>query len=102
MVNQQRSSPLDDDTRKALGDSRLGASRTSSPAWRPPDSTTTLAPGLIAEGTEHVERLELEERLRESVEEAGRPVYTLPQLDEGIDLGALYELADRLREQGLA
>ncbi len=103
VVNQQRSSPLDDVTRKALSDSRLGP-RTcdGSPAWRPPDSTTTSPPGLITEGTEHVERLELEERLRESVEEAGRPVYTLPQLDEGIDLGALYELADRLREQGLA
>ena len=101
VVNQQRSSPLDDVTLKALSDGRVG----------PEDIAVGLAtagldddvaPGLIAEGTEHVERLELEERLRESVEEADRPVYTLPQLDEGIDLGALYELAERLREQGLA
>ena len=101
VVNQQRSSPLDDVTRKALSDSRLGPEDVI-PGLATAGLDDDVAPGLITEGTEHVERLELEERLRESVEEAGRPVYTLPQLDEGIDLGALYELADRLREQGLA
>jgi len=32
---------------------------------------------------------------------AGRPVYQLPALSEGIDLGSLYELAGLLAGQGM-
>ena len=105
VINHQRSSPLDDDTRKALAEDRLAAAEVAgglAAAGLAAGTTPTLAAGLLAEGREHVERLELEERLRENVEQAGRPVYTLPQLDDGVDLGGLYELAERLRDQGLA
>ena len=30
------------------------------------------------------------------------PTYELPRLPQGVDLGALYELAGLLREQGMA
>jgi hypothetical protein len=44
--------------------------------------------------------LERQERAR--VDAVGRPVYTLPLLAGGVDLGGLYELAAMLREQGMA
>jgi anion-transporting ArsA/GET3 family ATPase len=108
VVNQARTSTLDDDTRKALTEGRLTAGDVA-PVLRaiglPGRSATVtadlLAAGLIEEGAEHVERLALEEGLRETVERTGRPVCTLPQITDGIDLAALYELAELLCEQGL-
>jgi anion-transporting ArsA/GET3 family ATPase len=108
VVNQARTSTLDDDTRKALTEGRLTpgdiAPVLTSVGLPGRSATVTadlLAAGLIEEGAEHVERLALEEGLRETVEQAGRPVCTLPQIPDGIDLAALYELAESLCEQGL-
>ncbi len=61
-----------------------------------------LVAGLLAEGHEHAERRALEETQRTVVDGLGVPAYELPRLPQGIDLGALYELAAHLREQGLA
>jgi hypothetical protein len=36
------------------------------------------------------------------VRELDTPTYELPLLVGGVDLGGLYELAERLREQGMA
>ena len=109
VVNHTRSSPLDDDTRKALAEHRLAAgdlapvlAAAGLPGHGSQVPATALAEGLIAQGTEHVERLALEEGLREAVEQAGRPVYTLPEISDGIDLAALYELAESMCAQGLA
>jgi hypothetical protein len=44
----------------------------------------------------------LEETERARIAALGRPVYELPFLAGGIDLAALYELADMLHEQGVA
>jgi hypothetical protein len=44
----------------------------------------------------------LEKGQRASVQACGRPVYELPALASGIDLGALYGLAERLHEQGMS
>jgi anion-transporting ArsA/GET3 family ATPase len=107
VVNQARTTPLDDDTRKALTEGRLTAgdiapvlSAVGLPGRNATGTADLLAAGLIAEGAEHVERLALEEGLRETVEQAGRPVCTLQQIPDGIDLAALYELAESLCEQG--
>ena len=62
----------------------------------------TLADGLLVEAAEHGVRLRLGDRQFRRVEELGRPTYQVPALPCGIDLGALYELAERLRDQGLA
>lgn len=108
VVNQARTSPLDDDTRKALSEGRLARKdltaglRAAGLSGQGAGPGTVLGDGLLATGDAHVRRLGLEERLREEVEKAGRPVVTLPSVAGGIDLAALYELADELRRQGLA
>jgi hypothetical protein len=52
-------------------------------------------------GREHGERLALESVERRELDGAGRPVVTLPQITEGIDLAGLYELAEALDIGGL-
>jgi anion-transporting ArsA/GET3 family ATPase len=56
--------------------------------------------GLVTEAREHALRVELERAERRDLDAAKRPVYELPALADGIDLGGLYRLADELRDQG--
>jgi anion-transporting ArsA/GET3 family ATPase len=60
-----------------------------------------VATALLAQARDAVVREELEVSELARVEELGRPVWTLPLLADGIDLGALYQFAAVLREQGL-
>lgn len=60
-----------------------------------------LAAPLVELGRAHAERVELEAEQRELVDALDRPTYELPRIAGGIDLGGLYELADRLRAQGM-
>jgi anion-transporting ArsA/GET3 family ATPase len=60
-----------------------------------------LVDGLVAEAGDHAERRALEDAQRERVSELDVPAYELPRLAGGVDLGGLYELAGRLRGQGL-
>jgi hypothetical protein len=62
----------------------------------------TLVDGLLAEARAHAERRELEDEQRARIDQLGLPTYELTRLPEGIDLGALYELAAELCEQGMA
>jgi len=62
----------------------------------------SLADGLLLEAREHAQRVRLERRERRALAELKRPLYELPVISGGIELGALYQLADRLREQGFA
>jgi anion-transporting ArsA/GET3 family ATPase len=64
--------------------------------------TPGIVSALLAESGDHVARIALEETERARIAELGRPVYDLPFLAGGIDLAALYELADMLHEQGMA
>jgi hypothetical protein len=50
--------------------------------------------GLMDIGRQHAERVELEAGQRTMLEASGRPMLTLPYLAEGVDLGALYGLAE--------
>nr|WP_246300042.1 ArsA-related P-loop ATPase [Nocardioides panaciterrulae] len=61
-----------------------------------------LVAGLVTEAADHAERRALEDAQREIVDGLGVPTYELPRLAGGIDLGGLYELAQALRDQGLA
>jgi anion-transporting ArsA/GET3 family ATPase len=61
-----------------------------------------LLAGLLEEGRGHAERRRLEDGQRDRVTALGVPTYELSRLPDGIDLGALYELAAELREQGMA
>jgi anion-transporting ArsA/GET3 family ATPase len=64
--------------------------------------TDVLAAGLAEEISEHARHIELEDRERSELEEAGPPIYELPLIAEGIDLAALHKLAAELRDQGAA
>ncbi len=55
---------------------------------------------LVEEGQQHAERVQLEVAQRQRLEECGAPVVEIPYLPDGIDLGALYELADELCRSG--
>ncbi len=57
---------------------------------------------LIAGGSAHVERQELQEGQRDILLDCGQPLIELPSLAEGIDLGALFELAQTLRTEGIS
>ncbi len=61
-----------------------------------------LVEGLLTEAGEHAERVALQERERVDLDALERPVYDVPFLPEGVDLGGLYALAERMTEQGLA
>ena len=65
-------------------------------------TTKTLVDGLAAEARDHAERRALEESQRALVDGLGVPTYELERLAGGVDLGGLYDLAARLRDQGLA
>jgi len=60
-----------------------------------------LAPALAAEAAEHAERWQLEHRNRVTLSGLGLPTYELPFLPDTVDLGGLYELAERLRDAGI-
>jgi anion-transporting ArsA/GET3 family ATPase len=57
---------------------------------------------LMVEAAEHAERVALEKVQRRTLKSLGRPTYELPLLAEGVDLGGLYGLAERLCAQGAA
>jgi len=57
---------------------------------------------LLVEAAEHATRVALEKRQRRELKALDRPTYDLPLLADGVDLGALYHLAERLCRQGMA
>lgn len=63
-----------------------------------PDEETVQ--GLIRETNEHAIRTRLEHRARERLANATLPSVELPNLTDGIDTTALYELAEMLHENG--
>ena len=57
---------------------------------------------LLVEAAEHAARVALEKSQRRAVKTLERPTYDLPLLTGGVDLGALYQLAEHLCRQGMA
>nr|WP_308645204.1 ArsA-related P-loop ATPase [Nocardioides cavernae] len=66
------------------------------------DVDADLVASLVAEGRDHAVRRRLEDEQRTLVAAEGVPTYELPRLASGIDRGALVELAQLLRRQGMA
>ncbi len=103
VVNLTRSEELDDRSREQA---RLGKLSTNAigkelrAAGLKP--TEQLVDGLVEEAMAYAERRDLEDRQRKRIAELGVPTYELRRLAGGIDLGGLYELAEDLREQGMA
>ena len=56
-----------------------------------------LVDALLGEAKDHAERVQLERAERRRLKATGRPLYELGWQSQGIDLSALYDLAERLR-----
>jgi anion-transporting ArsA/GET3 family ATPase len=63
-------------------------------------ATDDIIDGLLGQAREHALRVDLQRAERRDLDAAGRPVYELPALVDGVDLGGLYRLAEELSEQG--
>lgn len=66
-----------------------------------PGRAKANARGLLDEALDHVQRVQLERRERDRIDALGLPIFALPLLTEGVDLGSLYEFAEMLRGEGL-
>lgn len=66
------------------------------------DVDADLVASLVDEARDHAVRRQLEDEQRALVAEEALPTYELPRLAGGIDRGALLELAQLLRRQGMA
>ena len=62
----------------------------------------SVVEALIDEAREHAVRVALEKAGRRTLNALSRPTYELPLLADGVDLGGLYALAERLSQQGAA
>jgi anion-transporting ArsA/GET3 family ATPase len=103
VVNLVRPRDLDDRDLTALRSGKVTKKRVSAElASAGLTGSTQLVAGLLAEGRDHAERRALEDSQRAVVEHLEVPSFELPLIVGGIDLGALYELAGLLRDQGLA
>ncbi|AZI59338.1 ArsA family ATPase [Nakamurella antarctica] len=60
-----------------------------------------LATGLMAEAAEHAIKVMAEAECAEIVAAQGLPVMTLPYLTDGVDLGGVFDLTEKLTEQGV-
>ena len=66
-----------------------------------PGRSKAMARMLLAEGVDHAQRVRLENRERARIDALGLPIFALPLLNDGVDLGGLYDLASLLREEGI-
>jgi hypothetical protein len=103
VINVVRRPSLDERARTAVADDEVpdDAVRAGLVAAGLDDKPQVIN-GLLAEARDHAERLALEAEQRRVVDRLGQPIFELPQLSDGIDLGGLYELAADLRDQGMA
>jgi anion-transporting ArsA/GET3 family ATPase len=65
-------------------------------------ATDSILTALGNQAADHAERVALEERERIVIAALDRPTYELPFRPDGIDPGILYDLAESLRDQGVA
>jgi hypothetical protein len=63
------------------------------------DETTITA--LAAETTDHARRVQLEQQERATLAALDRPTYELALVADASELSGLYEIAERLAEQGM-
>lgn len=106
IVNQRRGARLDHESLKAALKGKLnpaeikaGLAEASLPKSLDLDRATSA---LMQEAEEHAQRVQLEHDQLERLKDCGRPLYKLPEMAGGIDLGALYAMARMLRQQGAA
>ncbi|WP_020632153.1 ArsA-related P-loop ATPase [Amycolatopsis alba] len=102
LVNRVRPPRLPARSVTAAADGRVDASRVRaglvSAGLDLPESTLDA---LVEETVEHAVRVAAEQRAREQLSEADLPGLELPELTGGVDVAALYDLAEALTEQGV-
>lgn len=103
IVNQVRAQWLPDRSVAPAADGRVDAARVRSGlATAGLDLPAAVVDGLVAETVEHAVRAAGEAAARDRLRTGPPlPVVELPRLVDGVDLGALYELAETLVEQGV-
>jgi anion-transporting ArsA/GET3 family ATPase len=103
VVNLVRPRELDDEALVAARSGRIDADRVADElATVGLEADDALVAGLLAGAHDHAERRALEDQQRSLVAGLAVPTYELPRLASGVDLTALYELAETLREEGMA
>jgi anion-transporting ArsA/GET3 family ATPase len=65
------------------------------------DAPAPVIEALLAELSEHAERVELEERGRDALADLSRPTYELPRMVDAVALDSLYAMAEMLCQQGM-
>ncbi|GHF03609.1 ATPase [Amycolatopsis deserti] len=102
LVNRVRPPRLPARSVTSAADGRVDASRVRSglaaAGLELPDDTMDA---LVAETVEHAIRVAAEQRSREQLAEADLPTLEVPEESGGIDLAALYDLAESLTDQGV-
>jgi anion-transporting ArsA/GET3 family ATPase len=99
IVNQTRKPALDDERLTAARAGQLDPTEVAAGLEVVGLAThPQLVGALIREAESHAERVGLESQERAELTNLGLPMVELPWLAEGIDLAALYELADLLGE----
>ncbi|MFE9743989.1 ArsA-related P-loop ATPase [Saccharothrix saharensis] len=65
------------------------------------DVDVDLLDGLVEQTVEHALRIRMEERAKDKLAESDLPTLELPELTDGVDVAALYELAEVLVGRGV-
>ncbi len=102
VINQSRQSELRPDDLQLAATRSLPESRIADGLQRAGiDPTSAVIAALEDEAADHAARVALQDAERERLLDAGLPTLELPYLAGGIDLAALYGLAEDLHSQGL-
>lgn len=99
-VNLMRPARLDDQERSRALHNSLDTDAISQSLQSVGLDAGKLATVLEQDAFEHAQRIELEQRELSRLMETRLPITLLPLIPTGIDLGALYQLAEVIRESG--
>lgn len=100
ILNLIRESLISASTAKPLASGALSAAKVGASLKRA-GLEATAAPALIEQGQAHLERQLLQANQRTLISAAATNLAELPFLSDGIDLGALFELAEQLKSGGV-
>jgi anion-transporting ArsA/GET3 family ATPase len=100
IVNMVRRSPLDEDTLALAAKEKLPKRElTAGLAAAGITGGTETADALATEARDHAIRIGLERENRRRIDALGKPVSELGLVPDGIDAGALFDLAEELSEE---
>ena len=101
VVNMVRRSPLRGRDLTAAARGELDAAEVAA-ALKEVDLPVVWTEALLEEATRQARRVRMERQVRAALTALHHPHYELPLVQEGVDLSALYDMADRLIAQGEA